>query len=68
MKAKFTENGKVLYQNLYDLIEEAESKGYKTEYEVISYLHDCFIADENRTTNDFSEWLDSIDEWTNRSE
>lgn len=68
MKAKFTENGKVLYQNLYDLIEEAESKGYKTEYEVISYLHDCFVVDENRTTNDFSEWLDSIDEWTNQSE
>lgn len=68
MKAKFTENGKVLYQNLYDLIEEAENKGYKTEYEVISYLHDCFIVDENRTTNDFSEWLDSIDEWTNQSE
>lgn len=68
MKAKFTENGKVLYQNLYDLTEEAESKGYKTEYELISYLHDCFIADENQTTNDFSEWLDLIDEWTNQSE
>lgn len=68
MKAKFTENGKVLYQNLYDLTEEAENKGYKTEDEVISYLHDCFVVDENRKTNDFSEWLDSIDEWTNRSE
>lgn len=68
MKAKFTENGTVLYQNLYDLTKEAENKGYKSEDEIIGYLHDCFIVDEHRTTNDFSEWLDLIDEWTNHSE
>lgn len=62
MKAKFTLDGETKFQTLYELIEEAKEKGYESEDQTIEYLHDCYIADENSFSGNFSEWLDSIDE------
>ena len=61
MKAQFTSDGDVKFQTLGELIEEAEKKGYKSEDQLIQYLHDCYIADENAFCGGFSEWLDFID-------
>lgn len=62
MKAQFTLDGDTKFQTLYELIEEAEENGYKSEDQIIQYLHDCYIADENPFCGSFSEWLDFIDE------
>ena len=62
MKAQFTLDGETKFQTLYELIKEAEENGYKSEDQIIEYLHDCYIADENSFSVNFSEWLDSIDE------
>ena len=62
MKAQFTLDGDTKFQTLYELIEEAEEKGYRSEDQIIQYLHDCYIADETPFCGSFSEWLDFIDE------
>ena len=62
MKAKFFIKGEAKFQSLYDLVEEAEEKGYRTENKILDYLHDCYIADESGFEGNFSEWLDEIDE------
>lgn len=62
MKAQFTLDGDTKFQTLYELTEEAEEKGYKSEDEIIQYLHDCYIADESGFEDSFSKWLDSINE------
>lgn len=62
MKAKFSIKGETKFQSLYDLVGEAEEKGYRTENEILYYLHDCYIADESGFEGNFSEWLDEIDE------
>ena len=51
----------IKFQTLGELIEEAEAMGYKSEDQLIQYLHDCYIADENHFCGGFSEWLDFID-------
>lgn len=61
MKAQFTSGGDTKFQTLDELIEEAEGKGYKSEDQLIQYLHDCYIADENPFCEGFLEWLDFID-------
>ena len=61
MKAQFISDGNSKFQTLCELIEEAEKKGYKSEDQLIQYLHDCYIADENPFCGGFSEWLDFID-------
>lgn len=62
MKAKFFIKGEAKFQSLYDLVGEAEEKGYRTENEILHYLHDCYISDESGFEGNFSEWLDEIDE------
>ena len=61
MKAQFTSDGDIKFQTLGELIEEADGKGYKSEDQLIQYLHDCYISDENPFCGGFSEWLDFID-------
>lgn len=62
MKAQFTLDGNTKFQTLYELIEEAEGRGCKSEDQIIQYLYDCYIADESPFCGRFSEWLDFIDE------
>lgn len=61
MGTQLTSDEGAKFQTLGELIEEAEEKGYKSEDQLIQYLHDCYIADENPFCKGFSEWLDFID-------
>lgn len=62
-KAKFTDsNGKIKEQTLSELIDEAESKEYITEWQIDSYLYDCYLADESGITGNFKDWLDQIEQ------
>lgn len=61
MGTQLTSDEDTKFQTLGELIEEAEGKGYKSEDQLIQYLHDCYIADENPFCGGFSEWLDFID-------
>ena len=61
MGTQLTSDEGAKFQTLGELIEEAEERGYKSEDQLIQYLHDCYIADENPFCGGFSEWLDFID-------
>ena len=61
MGTQLTSDEGAKFQTLGELIEEAEERGYKSEDQLIQYLHDCYIADENAFCGGFSEWLDFID-------
>lgn len=61
METQLTSDEDTKFRTLNELIEEAEERGYKSEDQLIQYLHDCYIADENPFCGGFSEWLDFID-------